>query len=231
MTVVMLASCSESTFEEGNNDRGYDYQPLALGSEWVYQIDSTMYADEGATVYESSGFLKEALTATIDEDHYVLTQSYRKDSDAPWVITDVHSVQLTSDQFYRTEFNRRFAKLVFPVRDGRSWDGNASFDDRVEVDVFGSLLRIYEGWDYDMTAVDGAVTVLDKTYDDVIEVLHIDREDNITRSYSKEQYARGVGMISSSHTYLETQRTQSTAPWTEKADKGLIIEKRLVSQQ
>jgi len=228
---AIITSCSESTFEEGATEPGYDYYPLAIGNEWIYEVDSTIYSDLGVTVFESSSFRKEEITDTIATDHYVLTQSSRKSADSPWRVTAVHSIRLTDEQLYRTEFNRRFAKLVFPVRDGRSWDGNASFDDRVVVDVLGNQLRLYEGWMYEMSIVPEAVTVLDNSYSDVIHIQQIDREDAIVYSKSSERYAKGVGLISSSQTYLTAPSVVSPDPWPDKVEQGLIIETRLVSYQ
>ncbi len=231
LSIVLICSCNESTFDNDPVDFGYEYFPLELGNEWIYQVDSTVITSGGSTRYESTSFVKETITEAKEnaEKKYILTRSSRKLETSPWKITDVYTVERDEDRAYRVEDNRRFIKLVFPVRDGKSWDGNVFFNDDVEVDALGEPLKIYFEWDYDMSELTEAVTIGDQTYTDVVQVDQKDSEDALLLARSYEQYAEGSGLIFKHQTYLTTSFRDSTIAWLDQADKGFVIEHRLLS--
>ena len=229
--LTFISACSESTFEEETEAEGYEYYPIALGSEWIYQVDSVVYQSGGAEILTSTSFVKEEITALFEEgdQSYVLTRSSRKSEDSPWLVSDVYTIERDEDRAYRTENNRRFIKLTFPIRDGKTWDGNIYFDAFETVDVFGNQFPVYEGWEYEMSVEEQPVDVAGQSYSDVITVNHVDRDDKLSWSKSYEQYAKDIGLIYRAHLYLDTNQLQSTEPWEDKAEAGFTLEQRLIS--
>jgi len=222
-------SCSDSTFEENTEGKGYEYYPLGVGHEWIYEVDSAVYINQGNDVRRSSSQVRELIVDTTQSANlqYIIQESTRATADDPWFVTDVYTAELSEDQAFRTESNRRFIKLVFPVRESRRWDGNIHFDDRVSIDIAGETLRVYEDWDYAMSIED--TTVSGQTYTDALRVSHVDRETAISKTESYEYYAKDIGLVYKKLVALENQNINDPAPWEEKAMGGYIIEKRLLS--
>lgn len=226
---TLIFSCNDSTFEENTEGQGYEYYPLGIGYEWIYEVDSAVYINQGGDIRASTSQVREVITDTTRSANlqYIIQQSTRPTADDSWFITDVYTAEIAEDQAFRTEDNRRFIKMVFPVREGRTWDGNIHFDDRVNIDIAGETLRLYEDWEYTMSLSD--TTVSSQSYAEALKIRHIDRETGISKTESFEYYAKDVGLIYRRLVALENQDINNPAPWEDKAQGGFIIEKRLLS--
>jgi len=232
LLVMIFSSCSESTFEQNGEEQGYDYYPIVIGNEWIYEVDSTIYLQDGADVLKSISQVKEEITELLDPDgeKYIITKSVRKSDTDPWVVNDKFLVENDGEKLYKTELNRRFIKLVFPVREGKKWDGNVHFDSSADVDVFGNMLAVFEDWDYKIQQEVNAVEIANNTYNDVIRVEQSD-SGNVGINYSRnyEQYAKGVGLIYRENNALSSQIKTPDVSWEDAAQEGFIIKYTLLS--
>ena len=116
---------------------GYNYFPLNVGSESIYQVDSIGYL----------GYTYNAITHTVEIDtiHYQIKEviesfftdnegrqtarieRYKRMTDAqPWVIYKVLSANVTVKAAERFEDNVRYFKLVFPPAENEKWKGGSS---------------------------------------------------------------------------------------------------------
>src|SRR5690606_37036466 len=81
--------------------------------------------------------LKELLESTFIDNAgrlvYRLERFKRDSSHHEWQIADVWMVTNTDLRLEKTEENVRILKLIFPVKEGESWDGNA-YNNEQEVD-------------------------------------------------------------------------------------------------
>jgi len=95
LLVMIFSSCSESTFEQNGEEQGYDYYPIVIGNEWIYEVDSTIYLQDGADVLKSISQVKEEITELLDPDgeKYIITKSVRKSDTDPWVVNDKFLVE------------------------------------------------------------------------------------------------------------------------------------------
>jgi len=226
---VSIMSCSESTFEPQDLEKGFEYYPLAVGNEWVYRIDSTIYLQDGNLILRDSAQIKEEITDKLDEDIFIITKSTRKTADKPWQIIDTYTAENDGERLFKTENNRRFIKLVFPIRDNKQWDGNVHFDSDSDVDVFGNMLPIFENWEYEIESNDSPVTILDNSYSDVITVEQSDFDFGIDYSRNYEQYAKGIGLIFRQNSFLSSQDKGPDQTWEEAAQEGYITTYQLIS--
>lgn len=55
----------------------------------------------------------------------------------------------------------------------------------------------------------------------------MDKENAIEKTFAKEVYARGIGMVYKEWWHLETQKIVDD-PWLEKAEKGYIIKMQII---
>lgn len=232
---ISVWSCSESTTEDPLIiDSGEEYIPLAVGQEWLYDLDSIIYDPEPGEIvrdtltYQMKHVVVDTFRDRLDQLTYRIERFTRRADTSAWRVTDVWTARLEERRFVWTEENQPFIKLIFPLKADSRWDGNALFDDdNVSVKIRGENIDIYKFWaDYDVISR-GPETVNGTPYDDVVTVLQVDREITIEKRYSLEKYARGIGLVYKELVILDTQNENTPIPFEERAERGFIMRQSL----
>lgn len=241
--VLAISACSESNFEEINLDLGYEYYPLAIGQSRTYAVDSIIYDPVRVTgrIDTLSSFIREDIVDTFYDNSgalvYRIERYYRKSETEDWQIHSVVSSSRTDEEAVYTENNLRFIKLRFPLKAASEWKGTAHFPADTEVEIAGESLVFYKDWQ--TTVIDRQDNYdLDGTiYSDVYLLELANFENLIEYRYATEAYAPDRGLIYQEVWVLDTQcdfccggdfAACGGFPWEEKAEKGLILKKRLV---
>lgn len=232
-----LWACQES-IEPPLEDLDYNYFPLEEGREWIYQLDSIIYNDFEEQVDTFSYQLKEVVGDSSRDNegqvYYRINRYMRSDSSEPWSFRNVWRAQIIDFQAHRIENNQRFIKLAFPVRFDKYWDGTVYINADTTTAIPGGSIDIYKDWDdFTYTEVNAPAQLATLSFDSSLTVRQVDKENNIERRYSVEQYARGVGLIYKEMLILDTQCDGNIAncigvPWEQKAEKGFILRQRLL---
>ena len=236
--IVCVSSCVDNVIEETQEeDLGYQFYPLSVGNEWIYQVDTSIIAGNG--VVHTSSQLKESIIELISEDQsskvYKVERSYRRTEQDAWSVTDIWTVELTSGQVIRTEENQKFIKLVFPNKLRTSWDGNTFFDDRVAYYSGADAIdNFYLDWKYRVTLVDTTLFLDSQSYEGVTEVTHVFDigEGGVDRRISREYFAPSVGLVRKdlSAFYSGTGAGfGEDEDWLLVADKGMSYRQQLIS--
>jgi len=113
-------------------DYGYDYYPLQIGSERTYFVDSIVYDDNGPTqAIDTFKYLfKEVVVDTFIDDAGALSFTISKyfkplpDSITNWQFAGNNFAQQTNLTAQKIADNVREVKLIFPLRELNSWNGN-----------------------------------------------------------------------------------------------------------
>tara|TARA_R110000737_G_C14518253_1_gene474904 strand:+ start:278 stop:991 length:714 start_codon:yes stop_codon:yes gene_type:complete len=231
--IILFISCGKNEIEIPDDAVfGYEYFPLEVGYEWVYAVDSVLIIQGGTKNKVSSSFIKEELIEilkdTETEKEYKIQRSYRKDSISQWRIRNIWTIRRDERRAIRNEGNISFVKLVFPAVDGAKWDGHIFFDDEKEFPVAADNLRIYKGWEYKINNV-GSKSVGGILYLDVLDIAHIDEFSFISKRFSTESYAKGIGLVERKMEIFDTQNGNESLPWIERAEKGFQLTQTLVS--
>lgn len=231
--ITLFISCGENIIEIPDDTIfGYEYFPLEVGYEWVYAVDSVVVIQLGTKNKVSSSFIKEelieVLNDTEDKKVYKLQRSYRKDSLSQWRIRNIWTTQRDDRRAIRSEGNISFVKLVFPAVDGTKWDGHIFFDDEKEFPVAAENVTIYKDWEYKINTV-GSKSVGGILYPDILDIEHIDDFSFISKRFSTESYAKGVGLVERKMEIFDTQNGNEALPWIERAEKGFQLTQTLVS--
>ena len=230
-------SCSDSTKEDPFLiDSGEEYIPLAVGQNWIYDLDSIIYDPEpGEIVIDTLSYqMKYEVLDTFRNGEgqlsYRIERFVRNTDTSSWRVTDVWTTHIEERRFVWNEENQPFVKLIFPLKEDSKWDGNALFDDdNVSIKIRGENIDIYKFWaDYEVISR-GAEEVNGTQYEDVITVLQVDREITIEKRYSVEKYARGVGLIFKELIILDTQNENVVIPFEDRAERGFIMRQELKS--
>lgn len=233
-TLLFLFSCKtkKDTFEL---NLGTEYFPLEIGKFSVFEMDSIIFDPNGEQmIRQSITQLKEEIVDTLRDNNnnlvYRIEQFTRLGDTLPWTINNVYTAGIVDDQAQRTEENLKFIKMTFPIRDNRSWDGNAFIDDGIIILVAGETIEMFKGWDYRIKEVDLIDTIGTDIFEPVVLIKQADNENAIELRHSIEKYAPNVGLIYREISILDTQCIEDCEgqPWEEKAEKGFILKQRLL---
>lgn len=247
LTVLLsVAACGERITAEPPVDLSEEqrnYFPLAIGREWVYQVDSVVfdYGASGVTLRDSSATLVlERVSDTLRDNTGALVwqiERYERANEVePWHLKHIFTSEQNTSQAIRTEQNLRFLKLVFPLNRRSEWDGNIWIDENREIEIADERMRPYVGWNYEVDSIDVALQVGAFSYDSTLVVTEVDETNIIERRLSKVIYAKHVGQVWREQWILDSQYCNQspvpvdceTKPWEEKAERGYIIRQLLI---
>ncbi len=236
LSIVFLSCEKQSVTEDFDEDKfGYDYFPLEVGKYWIYEVDSIIYDDEGATVIETRSQIREEIVEVFEDasgdDIFRIERYWRSGDSVQWEVTDVWAAHKNSSQAFRIEENLKFVKFVFPPLDGTRWDSNLFLDNSTVITVAGESISMFAGWDDSrIESVDQVENIGIQEYEKVATILLTDDEEanTIERRYALEKYARGVGLIYKEYEILDSQCSSCTGTWREKAEKGFILKQTLL---
>lgn len=178
--VILIFSCKKD--EEQIIDIGYDYFPNQVGTFIEYEVDSVHY---GITVDTSHFFLREELVEQfIDGENQSamrVERFKRTTEDDPWVLVDIWVQKRTTTTAERVEENQRYVRLVFPVQQGKTWDGNAQNN--------------FETWQHSYGAMDQPYSIAGINFTGSITIQQRNNVNLVDQEISTETYVRGVGLV------------------------------------
>lgn len=185
---TILFSCKKDTLDPV--DVGYSYYPVSTG-HWIwYEVDSTVWddfypVDSPLHVRNYHYDIKEVIESEYYDNEGRLTQRlerYQKLCDTcEWFIKDVWAVNLTPSTVEKVEENYRFVKMIFPIENNTSWDGNA--------------FNILDEQDYEYDDIFDAYTINGHSFDSTVTVIEKIDSNAIEASKQYEVYAKNVGMV------------------------------------
>ena len=232
--LFLVISCGDNVIEEPDESLyGYGYFPIDIGYTWEYQVDSVLIFQGGDSNITSSTFIQEKVTELISENNnekiFKLERSYKHEIEEEWHLQDIWQVSMDNQKVTKTEENLKFIKLVFPAVKGKKWDGNSFFDSNKEFSVGANNIAVFQDWNYKVAEVGVTATVNDIEYPEVLVVSHIDEESAITKRFSEEIYANGVGLIERNMQIFDTQKLDTTVQWIVRAQEGFQLNQKLIS--
>ncbi|NQX99085.1 MAG: hypothetical protein HRT73_14590 [Flavobacteriales bacterium] len=184
-SILILFSCSKEE-EIIVPEIAYDYAGLVVGKFVIYDVDSITHDDFNSTIDTVSYQIREVVDSKFTdlegEEAFKIIR-YRRDSDTlNWNLIDVWNSKITATNFQKTEENIKYVKLIFPVKEDGTWDGN-SMNNGGEVT-------------YEFTIVDQAETIGANSLESVLTVVQFDSPDKLIHpQLFEEKYARGIGMV------------------------------------
>ncbi len=233
-SILFFTSC-DPEIEEPEFIYDTHYFPAVLGHTWVYQMDSTIYDDQGNTVYNTTSFHRERITDAFMNENgdstYVLEISYKRDSTSAWDPYRQWLLEKTPTHVNRVEENLIFRKLLIPVDQGQEWESPQFNTNDIFQDVAGETIYPFKNWSSKVLAVNDSFTIDDTSYTEVVKVQQADDTNIIERRFSMERYELGIGLIHRRMMILDTQCTICEDPWEEKAEAGFILVQKLIDYQ
>jgi hypothetical protein len=201
--LALLAGCKDDDSNTGTpTGLIYSYAPSNIGHELVYDV-SLITKDEFTGAKDTSIYqMKEVIESTFIDAQGRPTQRLerytRPTVNDPWVIDQVWTSNLTSNHYERKDDNTIYVKLVFPVGNNVTWNGN----------VYNTLdPMIYEYRDLHLPMTLGSLS-----FDSTLTVLQVDEDNFIETIFSKEQFATNVGLIYRENNYIKKDYTIPNQP-------------------
>jgi hypothetical protein len=197
LLVSAIVACSRKDDDPSSVDVGYDYYPVNGGATWVYRVDSFAYDDNtGETTIDTFVFeYREQISGTYTDVNggtgQFVSRSFKRQEAGEWEPVNAWAVLKTNLNAQRVEENVRFVKLVFPLENNKTWNGN----------LYNNLGEE----EYSVEAFDEPLSLGAATYGHTLKVLHKDEENAIEEIKRYEIYARNVGMIYSLSDSINSQ--------------------------
>ncbi len=197
--LILTYSCKKDSDDYVAPDIGHGYAGLAVGKYVIYDVDSLFYDDNNVTIDTTIFQIKEVVDSKyidLEGEEAFKIARYRKDS-TQWVLIDIWNSKITQTNFQKDEENVRFVKLIFPVREGNTWNGNA--------------MNNLSNWQYEYTTVDLPESIGGNPLSNVLTVIQYEDLNLITQELFQEKYAKGVGMVYKKS--MDLTRGNLSAPW------------------
>lgn len=168
--------------------KGYNLAGLEVGRYVVYDVDSIFYDDFDQSVTTYYFQIKELLESKyIDaEGHEAYRiERYKKDTTISqnFELQVIWNSKITSTTYQKVENNERFVKLIFPVREGKTWNGNSLNNRGI--------------WEYEYATVHQSELIGSTQLDSVTTVTQFDDGGDILiqRQFYQEKYAAKIGLV------------------------------------
>ncbi|PBQ34315.1 hypothetical protein CNR22_21910 [Sphingobacteriaceae bacterium] len=225
LILFLLVSCSKKEIAQDSSLLGLEYYPTDLGKFVIYDIDSTVYTqlpkDTLVYKYRIKEKLVENFTDNTGQPAIRIERSVKrfdplKSYDSiPWTIKEAWMINANKSSIQVVESNQRITKLIFPVQEKISWDGNAN-----------NTLGIQE-FTYDY--IDRTETIASTSFPSVLLVKQKDYRTLISYEYYIEKYAKGVGLVSREIKDLLSNTIVANMPVESRIESGIIYKQTLVT--
>ncbi|WMJ74322.1 hypothetical protein RCC89_14270 [Cytophagaceae bacterium ABcell3] len=177
-------SCKTGKLDADLSDLGTDFYPVEKGIFSVYDVNVTEFLSSGPQhrFYQVKELIKDTLHLS-GEVIYRLERFYRNDSLREWKLQpdSVWTLRKNAYNVLRTENNIRFLRLAFPVREGKTWDGNAH--------------NIFSKEEYRIRKLGRSFSTGAKHYPQTLHVLHSGDSSLLGKDYREEVFAKDVGLV------------------------------------
>ena len=178
---LLFSSCLKPTNELA--DFYYQYYPNEINSWIEYEVTEIVHGTLSSDTLNY--FLKEIKTNEFyDNEGQIATRIerfWKFNPNEDYSIKDVWQEKVTSTTAEKVEENNRYVKLIFPVKYGDYWDGNA----------FNSMPYC----EYALDSIHQPFSINNYTFDSSLMVLQKDLYTAVDYQNAYEVYAKNIGLI------------------------------------
>lgn len=178
-----MNSCETTVIEA--EDSGFAYFPLEPGRYIVYEVDS-IYHDLPVGVQDTFHFyIKEVVDTTFldleDRPSNRIERFYKDSLSHPWELKNVWVANRTNQSAQRVEENLRYVRMVFPVTDNVTWDGNT--------------FNILDAWEHHYEDIDIPKQIGGTNFQKTVTVIQRDRVNLLEEEFAQEIYSYDLGLV------------------------------------
>ena len=230
ISLLFFISCVKKKSPVNESLLGLDYYPLTQGKYVIYDVDSTHYHSIGTTSINVKYRIKEKIADSFTDnegkpairlERYIkMYPVWPKTYDSiPWTMKEVWMINASNQSIQVSERDIRYTKLVFPIQENASWNGNAK-------NVLGE-------WMYNYVYIDKAETINGFTLQKVLKVKQFNLPTLISYENYVEKYSKDVGLV-----YREIQAIYSNkvtytnnvvVPIENRIEEGIIYKQSILN--
>ena len=187
--IVILISCLLFACDNVNSnlpppqDGGKFFYPN-VGQSVIYDVEDTQYELTGKFVVKTYQ-LKEVNVSTfkdLEGKEALRIERYRRENNSQkWVIDSVFTAKKEIDKVLKTENNVTYVKILFPIKEGLKWNGNA-------YNSFGNDI-------YELKKVNQFFQTNGRKFDNTFTVIQQNDSTLVDLKKRIEIYAENIGMI------------------------------------
>ncbi|MBK8340014.1 MAG: hypothetical protein IPK99_08470 [Flavobacteriales bacterium] len=197
LCLAILAGCKKD--DPVAVDLGYGYFPTDVGRWIEYQVDSSWIDEESNVSGLVSYRMREVIdSAYLDPGGRQAQRIERFVWDSllgQWRIRDVWTQTRGNTAAERTEEDRRFLKLTFPVKAGEEWNLNA-YNSQEDLEV--GFDEVHTTWSANGLSFDSTAVVVSDYPNNQVDTL-----------IYQERYAKRIGLVERSVDSSETQNSMT----------------------
>lgn len=205
--------------------------PLQVGDFKIYHVNETQitaYNIETDFEYELKTMVTDSFQNANGGYSYIMNRLKRDNDTQPWQALDTWTIRADTKEVVVTEGSTPFVRLTFPIKNNRTWNGNAYND--IETGKFCTTNGTPQECDpYTLDHVGQTHITTDGTqFDDTIEVIQSNDPDLIIKyDVRSEIYARGIGLIVKEST-IYNYCTQSSCSGQQSIESGIRLKQELI---
>lgn len=187
-----LCSCTPTKEEPNLRNLGIDFYPLQENFFWEYDVKETIYTLVNTPVvlnYQIREELKELFIGLDNLPTYRYEKYKRNTSNDSWVIDSTGFVQKNNSFVRKSNNNYTFIKLVFPLQEGKTWNGN-TYNNLGATDF--QMKDVRKSYQLDNS----------QNFSQTLKVFQVNDSSLIALNRRVEIYAEDVGMIEASYKKL-----------------------------
>ncbi len=226
ITTVTFFSCTKKKIPSSDTLLGLNYYPTTSGKYVIYEVDSTVYVDLPLSSVNTKYRIKEKIAdsfidnegkSAIRLERYIkkLPTPPKTYDSIPWTIKEVWMLNADSKSIQLSESNVRFTKLIFPIQEKASWNGNAK-------NTIGEWLYSY---DY----IDKAEIINGNALEKVLMVKQFESRTLISYKYYIEKYAKNIGLVYREINDIYSNTVIANVPVEGRIEKGIIYKQTLIT--
>ena len=181
-----LCSCSTETLQPNTDTIGSNYFPLEKGSFRIYdviEIEHVFASENDTSAFQLKEVVADSFVNLEGGLSHLIHRFKRSQPEDNWTLDSVWSARKTGNFAVMTENNVPLMKMVFPLQEGKSWDGNSlngkDTDEYTMTDVFRSYTLA------DSVVVDKSVFIVQENENDNL----------LFRDIRHEVYGEDIGML------------------------------------
>ena len=202
LVISLLSACSGKA-ELSLAGSISDYMPLQTGRSLTYRLDSTLYPAEGSTTLVRSHLVRDRVVGADDDQQgrpvWRIVRAFRNPVDTTrWTDREQFLAIPSGNTLEWVEDNLRTIRLVNPIRDGYTWEGNRFINTATD-----PARQYLDGWTFTYREAGKAWRLGERSFPNTLTVRQqedrvgnpADRSRYSSIDIAREVYAKGIGLV------------------------------------
>jgi len=221
-----LVGCDPDPIQEVSTA---NYFPIRVGDYRIYHVQETQvsaYNVETDFEYDIKTVVIDSFINVSGSFSYVISRFKRANATEAWTSIDTWTVRINAREVVVTEGSTPFVRLTFPVKSGRTWNGNAY--NNLETSEFCGDNNFISCDLYELANVRKTFATSVDSFENTLEVIQNNSPDLITKyDIRREVYGAGIGLVYKESTVLN-YCTVGACLGQQLAESGVKLKQELI---